>query len=228
MKGKFFAVGVGPGDPELLTLKAISTIKESQIIAVPKSGGSDNIALKIARPYIGEKEVLECDMPMIKDREQLNRYHDRSAETIGRFLDSGKTVAFLTLGDPAIYSTVMYVHRRLKEKGYDTAMVPGVPSFCGAAASLNVSLCERDETLHIIPATFKGEEAASLTGTRVLMKSGKTIMEQKERLAEKKAMMVECATMENERIYRDLDELQEPSSYFSLIVIPAEDRKKER
>ena len=163
---------------------------------MPKSGGSDNIALKIARPYIGEKEVLECDMPMIKDREQLNRYHDRSAETIGRFLDSGKTVAFLTLGDPAIYSTVMYVHRRLTEKGYDTAMVQEFLPLWSCSQPERF-LCERDETLHIIPATFKGEEAASLTGTRVLMKSGKTIMEQKERLAEKKAMMVECATMEN-------------------------------
>ena len=228
MKGKFFAVGVGPGDPELLTVKAINTMKRCLVIAVPKSGAQDNIALAIAGQYIEGKEILECDMPMIKDKARLDQYHDRSAAEIGKILDEGKDVAFLTLGDPAIYSTVMYVHRRLTEQGYDTGMVPGITSFCGAAASLNLSLCERDEMLHIIPATFKGEQACDLTGTRVLMKSGKTIMEQKERLAEKHAMMVECATMENEKVYRSLNELQEPSSYFSLIVIPAEDREKER
>ncbi len=226
MRGKFFAVGVGPGDPELLTVKAIRTMKESDVIALPKSGASENIALKIAGEYIEGKEILECDMPMIKDKAELDRYHDRSADEIAALLDEGKTVSFLTLGDPAIYSTVMYVHRRLTERGYDTSIVPGIPSFCGAAASLNISLCERDEMLHVIPATYKGTQAENLEGTRVLMKSGKTIMKLKEDLIAQEAMMVECATMENEKIYKDLTELKEQSSYFSLIVIPSEERRR--
>ena len=162
------------------------------------------------------------------DQEELNRYHDRSAAEIAALLDEGKTVAFLTLGDPSIYSTVMYVHRRLTRMGYDTAIVPGIPSFCGAAASLNTSLCERDEMLHVIPATYKGDQASQLAGTRVLMKSGKTIMKLKEQLAAQSAMMVECATMEHEKVYHDLNQLEEQSSYFSLIVIPSEDRQKEK
>ncbi|WP_425757402.1 precorrin-2 C(20)-methyltransferase [Ihubacter sp. rT4E-8] len=228
MRGKFYAVGVGPGDPELLTVKAIRIMEESDVIALPKSGASENIALKITRNYIKGKVLLECDMPMIKDQEELNRYHDRSAAEIAALLDEGKTVAFLTLGDPSIYSTVMYVHRRLTRMGYDTAIVPGIPSFCGAAASLNTSLCERDEMLHVIPATYKGDQAGQLAGTRVLMKSGKTIMKLKEQLAAQSAMMVECATMENEKVYHDLNQLEEQSSYFSLIVIPSEDRQKEK
>lgn len=127
MKGKFFAVGVGPGDPELITLKAINTMKNSDVIAVPRSGASENIALKIAGAYIEGKTLLECDMPMIKDKEQLDRYHDQSAMEIGALLSKGKTVSFLTLGDPAIYSTVMYVHRRLTEQGFDTAIIPASP-----------------------------------------------------------------------------------------------------
>ena len=86
MKGKFFAVGVGPGDPELITLKAINTMKNSDVIAVPRSGASENIALKIAGAYIEGKTLLECDMPMIKDKEQLDRYHDQSAMEIGALL----------------------------------------------------------------------------------------------------------------------------------------------
>lgn len=228
MRGKFYAVGVGPGDPELLTVKAIRIMEESDVIALPRSGASENIALKITRNYIEGKALLECDMPMIKDQEELNRYHDRSAAEIAALLDEGKTVAFLTLGDPSIYSTVMYVHRRLTRMGYDTAIVPGIPSFCGAAASLNTSLCERDEMLHVIPATYKGDQAGQLAGTRVLMKSGKTIMKLKEQLAAQSAMMVECATMENEKVYHDLNQLEEQSSYFSLIVILSEDRQKEK
>ncbi|MGC2872830.1 precorrin-2 C(20)-methyltransferase [Ihubacter sp. mB4P-1] len=228
MRGKFYAVGVGPGDPELLTVKAIRIMEESDVIALPRSGASENIALKITRNYIEGKALLECDMPMIKDQEELNRYHDRSAAEIAALLDEGKTVAFLTLGDPSIYSTVMYVHRRLTRMGYDTAIVPGIPSFCGAAASLNTSLCERDEMLHVIPATYKGDQASQLAGTRVLMKSGKTIMKLKEQLAAQSAMMVECATMEHEKVYHDLNQLEEQSSYFSLIVIPSEDRQKEK
>ncbi len=226
MKGRFYAVGVGPGDPELLTVKAIRIIRESDVIAVPKSGSGDNIALQIAGEYVEGREILECDMPMIKDKEELGRYHDRCAEQIGTLLDDGKDVAFLTLGDPAIYSTVMYVHRRLEKMGHDTAMVPGITSFCGAAASLNVPLCERDQVLHIIPATFKGD-MDHLTGTRVLMKSGRSIMKLKDRLAAENAMMVEKATMKDEKIYRNIGELKEQSSYFSLIIVPDKESEEQ-
>lgn len=227
-QGTFYAVGVGPGDPDLLTVKAINTMKACDVIALPRSGASENIALKIASQYIEGKEILECDMPMIKDQAQLALCHDRSADEIEKLLTQGRNVAFLTLGDPSIYSTVMYVHHRLTERGCRTAIIPGIPSFCGAAASLNVSLCERDEMLHIIPATYKGTQTDSLEGTKVLMKSGKTIMKIRDELTEKKAMMVERATMDDEKVYRDLNDLKEQSSYFSLIVIPSEERQKEK
>ncbi|MEF9921505.1 MAG: precorrin-2 C(20)-methyltransferase [Anaerovoracaceae bacterium] len=226
MIGEFFAVGVGPGDPELLTIKAIKTMEKSDVIVLPKSGGSENIALKIAREYIENKEIVQCEMPMIKDLVKLDEFHDDSARIIGELLDQGKTVSFLTLGDPTIYSTVMYVHKRLTDNGYKTGIVSGIPSFCAVAASLNVSLCERDEMLHIIPATY--QEAGgmdNLSGTKVLMKSGKNIMAIKDKLEDKNAMMVECATMENEKIYKDIKDLKEQSSYFSIIVIPSENRQ---
>lgn len=220
MKGKFFAVGLGPGDPQLLTLKAVETIKKSDVIAVPKSGASENIALKIAESYIEGKALLHCDMPMIKEEKELAECHDRAAEEIAELMEEGKTVAFLTIGDPAIYSTVMYVHKRLTDRGYDTAMIPGVPSFCGAAASLNISLCERDEVLHVIPATFEENIDRYDDGVRILMKSGKAVMKVKEQLSGERAMLVERATMENEKIYKDLKDLEEQSGYFSLIIVP--------
>lgn len=228
MKGKFFAVGVGPGDPELITVKAVKIIEKCEIIAVPVSGSGDNIALTIAGDYLGGKEIIHCDMPMIKDKYKLGKYHDECAEELAKYLEDGKDIAFLTIGDPSIYSTVMYVHRRLKNKGYNTGMVPGITSFCGAAASLNVSLCEREDMLHIIPATYKGHMGDQLSGTRVLMKSGKTIMKMRDELKEQNAMLVECATMENEKIYENIGDLKEQSSYFSLIIVPGEETKGEK
>ena len=226
MAGKFYAVGVGPGDPQLLTIKAIKTMEESHVIVAPDSGADENIALKITKAYIQGKEICYCDMPMTKDKELMDKCHRKAAETIGKLLKEGKNVSFLTLGDPTIYSTVMYVHRILTDLGFDTSIVPGIPSFCGAAASLNVSLCERDEMLHIIPGTFKGEEGINLEGTKVFMKSGKQVMKMKEILKGQNAMMVERATMEDEKVYTDLCQLEEPSSYFSLIVVHSPQREK--
>ena len=220
MNGKFYSVGVGPGDPMLITYKAVKTISMSDIIVVPNSGASENIALKIAREHIQGKKVVECDMPMIRDEKRLEEYHTAAADLIAGFLDQGKSVSFLTLGDPSIYSSAMYVHKRLTDRGYDTAMIPGVTSFCAAAASLNTSLCEKNQLLHIIPASYRDTDAALLlNGNKVLMKSGKSIVKIKEKIENKNAMMVECASMENEKIFYSLDDVDENASYFSLIVI---------
>ena len=220
MNGKFYAVGVGPGDPDLLTVKAIKTIKDCDIIVAPKSGATKNIALQITEEYLKDKDVLELDMPMIRDEKLLDQYHDKASDEIAELLNKEKNVAFLTLGDPTIYSTVMYVHKRLKNKGYNTNIVPGIPSFCAVAASLDTTLCERNEMLHIIPASYKEVDyALSLNGNKVLMKSGKSIMGIKEKLSNKKAMMVECASMPNEKVYQSLNDLEEASSYFSVIIV---------
>lgn len=223
MKGKFFAVGVGPGNPELMTYQAVRVIRESDVIAVPESGGQQNLALEIAKEHVREKEVRFFSMPMLKEKQALEQYHDVAAEQIAALLEEGKQVAFLTLGDPTIYSTVMYVHKRLTAKGYDTAVVNGIPSFCAAAASLNRCLCEREEMLHIIPATHREMgEVFPLKGTKVLMKSGREIMRIQETLKGASAMLVENATMENERVYHDLQEMQ-TAGYFSIVILPSEE-----
>ena len=230
-KGSFFAVGVGPGDPELMTIKAIKTIENADVIVVPTTETGNNTAMKIAEDYVKDKNIVSCHMPMSKklathNWEEIENYHNESADIIGKLLDEGKDVAFLTLGDPTVYSTVMYVHRILDKRGYHTEIVPGITSFCAAAARLNVSLCEKDEMLHIIPATFTDlDKIEKYDGTKVLMKSGKTIMKVKEKLSEDGAMMVEKATMPDEKIYKDLNDLKEPSSYFSLVILHSKERQ---
>ncbi len=223
MNGKFFAVGIGPGDPELLTIKAVKTIQKSDIIAVPMTNESDSLAEKIAKEYIENKEILHLNMPMTKNKEELQKSHINAAELISSHLKEGKNVSFLTLGDPTIYSTAMYVHKILTNMGYDTNVVSGITSFCAVGASLNQSLCEKDEILHIIPTTFSDlEYVSSLKGNKILMKSGRTIGKVKEKFKEKNAMAVEKATMKDEKIYKNLQEIDENASYFSIVFVKEE------
>lgn len=223
MTGKLYGVGVGPGDPKLLTYKAVETIEKCPIIAVPKSDNAGQVALNIAKDFIKDQVIVDCYMPMIRDQEALKACHEEVARQLKVYLDKGQDVAFLTLGDPTIYSTYMYIHRLILEMGYETEIIPGISSICSVAAALNDSLCEGSECLHIIPASYKGkEDYLDLEGTKVLMKTGKSMEKVKAHLKERglyhKAKAVECATMPGERIHQNLDTVEE-SSYFSVIVV---------
>lgn len=223
MKGKLYGVGVGPGDPKLMTYKAVETIQKCQVIAVPKSGNSEQVALNIAKEFIKNQILIDCYMPMIRDKEALRKQHEEVVSELKGYLDKGQDIAFLTLGDPTIYSTYMYIHRLIKEMGYETEIIPGISSICSVAAALNDSLCEGSDCLHIIPASYKGkEDYLDLEGTKVLMKTGKSMEKVKQHLKEKglyeRARAVECASMPNEKIHESLDTVEE-SSYFSVIVV---------
>ncbi|HML37196.1 MAG TPA: precorrin-2 C(20)-methyltransferase [Bacillota bacterium] len=225
--GKLYGLGVGPGDPELMTLKAARLIRECQVVAIPASGRDTNTAFKIAEgavPEISEKELLEVPMPMTRDESKLKESHDRGADAVIAVLEKGLDVVFLTLGDPSIYSTYIYVHDRVAARGYEVEIVPGVPSFCAVAARLNEGLTEASEALHIIPASYEGiEEALLLKGTRVLMKSGKSIGRVKRILEDMEnppeVKMVERCGMPGERIFRRLADLDEEAGYFSILVV---------
>jgi precorrin-2/cobalt-factor-2 C20-methyltransferase len=223
IKGKFFSVGTGPGDPKLMTYLAVETLRRCCVIAVPDSGASENMVLKIVRGHLSDQQVVLCDMPMVRDRKILEKSHQAAAEKLSVYLEEGRDVGFLTLGDPTVYSTAMYVHQRIKEMGYDTEVIPGVTSFCAAAAKLNIPLCEGGEMLHIVPASYMNlESILAMEGNTVLMKSGKSIAVAKPLLEGRNAMAVECCGMENEKIHMDLSGINEDSSYFSVLVVRGE------
>ena len=224
MKGTLYGVGIGPGDPELLTLKAIRIIKESPVIAVPGKVKEDTVAYKIVKqaiPGLDEKEFLTVDMPMTKDKELLDKSHDEGADAGCGILESGRNVAFLTLGDPTVYSTYLYVHKRVQARGYNVEIISGITSFCAVAAKLNMGLVEKSEPLHVIPASYQIEEALTLPGTKVLMKAGKKMGKVKEILRETgcEGMMIENCGMPGEKIYRSIEEINENAGYYSLVIV---------
>lgn len=217
-QGVLYGVGVGPGDPELLTVKAVRIIREADVVAVPDG----QTARKIAAAYLEGKDVQTFSMPMLRDRALLAQKHDEAADRICALLDVGKTVAFLTLGDPTVYSTYMYVHKRVSARGYEAQLVPGVPSFCAVAARLGDSLCEGAEPLMIVPASYKNADAClDFPGNKVFMKAGKSMGKLCGRLRERGdcAQMVENCGMQNERVFRSLDEIDPDAGYFSVVLV---------
>lgn len=224
MRGTLYGIGVGPGDPELLTLKAVRIIRENDVIAVPGEVKENTVAYNIVKPVIenlDEKEFLELPMVMTKDAGKLEENYSNAAKRVMECLDTGKNVVFLTLGDATVYATYMYVHQKVEAAGYHTEIVSGIPSFCAVAAKLNMSLVERSEMLHVIPSSYQIDEALKLPGTKVLMKAGKKMADVKKKLREMdcSVTMIENCGMENEKIYRSAEEIDENAGYYSLIIV---------
>lgn len=223
MKGTLYGVGVGPGDPELMTLKAVRLIRENMIIAVPGADPKETVAYKIAVqavPELAEKELLPIYMPMTHDPEELEKNHAKGAQTLEEVLDKGKNIVFLTLGDPCVYSTFSYLQKRVEKDGYHTELVSGITSFCAAAARLNIPLSEWNEQLHVVPAVHRLDSTLNESGNYILMKSGKKMNQVKEVLAQsgRDVLMVENCGMENEHIYRSVEEIPDDAGYYSLII----------
>ncbi len=242
MKGKLYGIGVGPGDPELMTLKAVRILKECPVIAVPISGSTagEAVAYKIAReavayqiarealPEIEGKTKLEIQMPMTRDHALLDASHQEAAKQLIRVLDQGKDAAFLTLGDPTVYSTYMYVHRLVAEAGYEAEIVSGIPSFCAAAARLGIALAERQEPIHIYPAAYGVSEALKLPGTKVLMKAGKKLAQLSEKLEDgQQAYVIENCGMPGERVWKREPENRPPvpAGYFTTVIVKGRDSR---
>ena len=223
MPGCVYGVGVGPGDPELMTLKAVRILKAADVIACPGKTPEESTAYKIAVravPEIAGKERLSLSVPMTKDQSVLEKEHIETARRIEQLLDTGKDVACLTLGDPTIYSSFCYYQKILKKDGYRTEIISGVPSFCAVSAKLDIPLVEWQEQMHIIPAAQQKELNGNLSGTYVYMKTGKKLKELKAHLRKVGAdvYMAENCGMENERICFGIEEIPDESSYYITVI----------
>lgn len=221
--GKLWGVGIGPGDPELLTLKAVRILRQADVIMLPDSNGPEKTAWSIVKAYLEGKPLLFVKMPMVRDQAAMDAAHEQAAGQICALLDQGRQVAFVTLGDPSVYSTYMYLHEKIMQRGYAVEVVPGVPSFCAAAARLNRSLCQGREPLLVIPASHGQDALLDVPANKVFMKAGRSILDLQQLLGDRglleHASMVENCGMDNERIYPHFGDLREPAGYFSLVIV---------
>lgn len=224
---KFFGIGVGPGDPELMSLKALRIIESCPVIATPRTRQGSNLALDIVSQVsdLSDKEILKLDFAMSKDRNLITKHHMQAAEAVIAVLKSGRDLAFLNLGDVSMYATFHYLKPLIEESGFECVMIPGLPTFSAIAARLGVNLTpDMNTPLHIIPAASENlDEVLMLPGTKIIMKSGKNFPKAKEALTRlnllDKALLVSDCGLETERVYRNLNEINENLSYFSTMVV---------
>lgn len=225
-KGMLYGVGVGPGDPELVTLKASRIIRESDELLIPASSREECRAYRIARealPEIGDKPCLCLDFPMTRNEEERTAGLKRICGEIAEALGDGRKLAFLTIGDPSVYSTFGYLAGEARKQGIGVRIVSGITSFTEAAGLLLSPLCAGDEELHIIPSESDYQKALALPGTKVFMKAGKKLAKLKEELALLPAgsfaveTVCDCG-METQRICRGLEEMPE-EGYMAVVIV---------
>lgn len=237
--GTLYGIGVGPGDPDLLTVKAANLLAESKHVFVPKARmGSESLALTIARKHINpEAEIREVLFPMTTDRDELEAHWEDSARIIGEVLETGEDLCFLTIGDAFLYSTYIYMLKALRRRIPDIQVVtiPGITAFSAAAALAEFPVGQAKEPVTIVPTADDLEEvrqAMSKGGTVILMKIGKRlggildILENAGAIG--RSVFVSHVGMDNQRIETDLSKLRGEEAdigYMSIILVRIKSEK---
>lgn len=228
---KLYGIGIGPGDPKLLTLKAKEALDEADIIFTPK--GSDegiSVARRIIEQVIeGKKACVELTFPMTKDRNLLQKYWKKAGQRIATELKKGKKAAFITLGDPFIYSTYIYLLKIIKQDfpDIDVETIPGISAFNAAASRAGFPLLEGKEKMAVLPVTetLDGiEDALETFDTVVLMKVGaklqKVISLLKQKGLTQNAVLISRVGHQNEKIIRKIASIKDKElGYLSVILV---------
>ncbi len=229
MAGILYGIGVGPGDPEQLTLKAIKAIKDADVICLPKADKEKCRAFQIALgavPELRYKKTIAYEFEMTSDEDALEAMHREFYTKYKQLLLEGYNIGFLTIGDPTVYSTFGYILKLASHDGFEVEIINGITSFCGTAAASGILLSEKLEDIHIISGQGDVDAALKLSGTKVIMKSGKNLSDIKEKLValendEKKIKVwavADCG-METEQIFRGAIMIPDESRYMLTIIV---------
>ncbi len=224
--GTLYGLGVGPGDPELLTLKALRLLRACPVIAYPAPEEGSSFARSIVAPHLpGNQREIEIRMPLSADRFPAAEAYDRAAEAIGAELDAGNDVAVLCQGDPFLYGSFQYLFGRMADR-FSVVVVPGVSSITASAAALRMSLAARDDVVTVIPATLgddRLEAAIAAADAVAILKLGRHFSKVRAILEKLglvgRARYIERATLDGQTItpLAAVDPARVP--YFSMILM---------
>jgi precorrin-2/cobalt-factor-2 C20-methyltransferase len=226
MTGILYGVGVGPGDPELMTVKAWRLVSTAKVIAYLAANGTESTAREIAKPFLPEDAIeLAIDMPMRVEREPARAAYDSGAARIAEHLSRGDNVVMLCEGDPFFYGSFMYVFERLSSR-FEIVVVPGVTSVTACAAELGQPLCERDDVLKVLPATLDAvrlREELSTCQSAAIIKVGRHFSKVREVLSAldliSRATAVVKATRDEQAIRKVEDIAGDSLPYFTTIIV---------
>lgn len=230
--GTLYGVGVGPGDPELVTVKAYRLMQTAPVIAYPnKRMGGKSYALEIVERYVNpsEKTMLGLVFPMTKDEDVLLRHWEDTVEKVWAYLRQGQDVVFVTEGDPMLYSTFIHMSRLMRQEHPEAEVVsiPGVSSVNAAASRLGVPLADGDEVVAIVPANrdlTRMRQALLTHDCVVFLKVAKVMDDMIDLLGELQlidnAMVCTKVTSAGEHVWKNVRELQGASlNYLTLMVV---------
>lgn len=222
-QGKLYGVGVGAGDPEDVTCKAVRVLEQCHVIGLQESRTAYEIARQ-ACPVIAKKEQLLLLLPMSREEQTLKQAWREAAGQIMEKLEEGKDVALPVLGDPTIYAAVGYLKEELDKEGYETIFINGIPSFVRAAADAGITLVQGKEPLHILPGICEAEELLQLSGTHVYMKAGRKLPVLRQRLeqmaqGESEVYCVEKAGWKDKSLQTGQNALSEEHGYYTLVIV---------
>jgi precorrin-2 C20-methyltransferase/precorrin-3B C17-methyltransferase len=239
MTGRLYGVGVGPGDPELITVKAANLIQEADVVAYHSGTAGRSIARSIVADLIGQNATEELLIYPVTTGEAahplgyygaISDFYDESAERLGKHLDAGRTVVVLAEGDPLFYSSYMYLHDRLADR-FPCEVIPGVTSMTASAAAAGTPLARHEDVLTVLPGTLPVPELARRladTDAAVIMKLGRTFDAVREALRQagrlETARYVERATTGGEHTWPVVEVDPTKVPYFSMIIVPGADR----
>lgn len=234
-KGRLIGVGTGPGDPELLTVKAVRALAEADVIAHFAKRGSNGNARTITDAHFRE-DVLE--LPLLypvtteidKDHDDYRRaitgFYEESAQAVAAHLDQGRTVAILSEGDPLFYGSYMHLHVRLSHL-YPTEVIPGVTAMSGCWSQTGVPIVQGDDVLSVLPGTmsqFELTRRLADTDAAVIMKVGRNLPKIRKALEATgkldRAIYVERGTMPNTQHMRLVDKADDKAPYFAIVLVP--------
>ncbi|OCT34005.1 precorrin-2 C(20)-methyltransferase [Pseudomonas putida] len=236
-RGRLLGLGVGPGDPELITVKALRLLREAPVVAYFVAKGKRGNAFGIIEAHLqAQQTLLPLVYPVTTEvlpaplsyEQVISDFYDEASVQVAEHLDAGRDVAVICEGDPFFYGSYMYLHDRLAQR-YEAEVIPGVCSMLGGASVLGAPLVYRNQTLTVLSGVLPHEELKRRLAdadAAVIMKLGRNFPKVREVLAElgldRRALYVERATMANQKIVA-LDAVDPQSSpYFSLIVVPGE------
>lgn len=226
--GTFYGLGVGPGDPELMTVKAWRILSTVPVIVYLTADGKHSTARDIARPFLPEDAIeIAIDMPMRTEREPAQVAYDQGAARITEQLKAGRDVAMLCEGDPFFYGSFMYLFARLADR-FKTIVVPGVTSMTAAAARIGRPLAARNDIIKVLPATMPADRLRhelSTASSSAIIKVGRHLPTVRQVLGDlnltDKAVVIENATRDTEKVARLADVAGDHLPYFSTILVYA-------
>ncbi len=229
MNGVLYGVGVGPGDPELITLKSLRLIKSTEVIAYPKLKGSKSFARNIIEEFIDLPKVeIAIEIPMTVNRLPAQQAYNAAAQEISTHLNMGKNVVFLCEGDPFFYGSFMYLHSRLHKK-YLVEIIPGVSSMTACAAMAKKPLAARNEVLTVLPGPLSKEELERRladNNSSAIMKVGRHIKKIKSVINRlglmDSSLYIERASLKEQKVLKLID-APEVAPYFSMVLVNKEE-----